>query len=145
MPPPHFGKSGYALDWRWMDMYVWINIQNMMKRYRPNTNEISYCRYLCNQELSLIPHESILSNQWEAANQNKARKHLNMHACNLTLPSPLKKDERNMIIILFWFKGVLHALPKISMFCALSQNYRHLFEKWYMHLIVNCPRNSKMA
>ena len=25
-------------------------------------------------------------------------------------------------------KGVLHLLPKISMFCALSQNYQHLFE-----------------
>ena len=32
-------------------------------------------------------------------------------------------------------KGVLHLLPpkssKISMFCALSQNYQHLFEKKY--------------
>ena len=26
-------------------------------------------------------------------------------------------------------KGVLHLLPKISMFCALSQNYQHLLEK----------------
>ena len=26
-------------------------------------------------------------------------------------------------------KGVLHLLPKISMFCALSQNYQQLFEK----------------
>ena len=24
------------------------------------------------------------------------------------------------------FKGVLNLLPKISMFCALSQNYQHL-------------------
>ena len=51
----------------------------------------------------------------------------------------------------FWlsFKGVLHFLPpkssKISMFCALPQNYQHLFEKWYMHLLVNCPRNSKIT
>ena len=28
-----------------------------------------------------------------------------------------------------WFKGVLHLLPKISMFCALSQNNQKLFEK----------------
>ena len=34
---------------------------------------------------------------------------------------------------------------KISLFCALSQNYQHLFDKWCMHLIVNCPRNSKIA
>ena len=26
-------------------------------------------------------------------------------------------------------KGILHLLPKISMFCALSQNYQLLFEK----------------
>ena len=43
------------------------------------------------------------------------------------------------------FKGVLHLRPKISMFCALSRNYQHLFEKWYIHLIVNCSRNSKMT
>ena len=35
-------------------------------------------------------------------------------------------------------------LSSISMFCALSQNYQHLFEK-YLHLIVNCPKNSKMV
>ena len=34
---------------------------------------------------------------------------------------------------------------KISIFCALSQNYQHFFEKQYMHLIVNCPRNSKIV
>ena len=42
-------------------------------------------------------------------------------------------------------KGALHLLPQISMFCALSQNYQHCLEKWYMHLIVNCLRNSKMV
>ena len=42
-------------------------------------------------------------------------------------------------------KGVPYCLCKISMFCALSQNYQHLLEKWYMHLIVNSPRNSKMV
>ena len=26
-------------------------------------------------------------------------------------------------------KGVLHSLPKNNTFCALSQNYQHLFEK----------------
>ena len=41
-------------------------------------------------------------------------------------------------------KGVLHLLPKISMFCAPSQNNQRL-EKEHMHLIVNCSRNSKMA
>ena len=29
----------------------------------------------------------------------------------------------------FRIKGVLHLLPKISMFCALSQNNQQLFEK----------------
>ena len=38
------------------------------------------------------------------------------------------------------FKGVLQ--PTISMFCALSQNYQHLFEEY---LLVNCPRNLKIA
>ena len=49
----------------------------------------------------------------------------------------------------FWFnkrfytiKGVLH-LPKVSMFCSLSNN--QLFEKKIMHLIKICSRNSKMA
>ena len=33
--------------------------------------------------------------------------------------------------------GVLHLLPpklRRSMFCALSQNYQHLVEKYYMYL-----------
>ena len=50
---------------------------------------------------------------------------------------------RNVTFIIF--KGVLHLLPKISMFCALSQNNQQLFEKWIMHLIKNCSRNSKLA
>ena len=36
------------------------------------------------------------------------------------------------IMVLETFEGVLHLLPQksqISMFCALSQNYQHLFEK----------------
>ena len=32
-------------------------------------------------------------------------------------------------VCLVWFKGVLHLLPKISMFCALSENNQQLFEK----------------
>ena len=47
------------------------------------------------------------------------------------------------------FKGVLHLLPKISMFCALSQNNQQLFEKKIeklsMHLMKKCSRKSKMA
>ena len=34
--------------------------------------------------------------------------------------------EKNYTI---WFKGVLHLLPKISMFCALSQNDQQFFLK----------------
>ena len=34
---------------------------------------------------------------------------------------------------------------KLSCFFVLSQNYQHFFEKYRMHLIVNCPRISKMA
>ena len=41
--------------------------------------------------------------------------------------------------------GHLTCLTKTFMFLSLSQNYHHLFEKWYIHLTVNCPRNSKMA
>ena len=37
-------------------------------------------------------------------------------------------------VLLFSFKGVLHLLPKISMFCALSQNNQHLLEKWFKEL-----------
>ena len=33
--------------------------------------------------------------------------------------------KQNLIL----FKGVLHLLPQISMFCALSQNNQHLLEK----------------
>ena len=42
-------------------------------------------------------------------------------------------------------KGVLLLLPKIGMFCALSQNNQQIFENLSMHLIENCSRNSKMA
>ena len=54
---------------------------------------------------------------------------------------------RQMLLLLtnFGFKGILHPYLKISTFRALSQNYQHLFEKQYMYLTVNCPRNSKMA
>ena len=37
----------------------------------------------------------------------------------------LLKNENKVIVC----KGVLHLLPKISMFCALSQNNQQLFEK----------------
>ena len=30
-------------------------------------------------------------------------------------------------------KGVTESIPKLSMFCALSQNYQQVFEKWYQH------------
>ena len=33
--------------------------------------------------------------------------------------------------------GVLHLLPKISMFCALSQNNQQLFEKIYYRIVSN--------
>ena len=36
-------------------------------------------------------------------------------------------------------KGVLHPQPEISMLCALSQNYQHLSEKWYMHYNLSKP------
>ena len=42
-------------------------------------------------------------------------------------------------------KGVMHLLPKNSMFCVLSQNHQHLLEKQLIYLIENCSRNSKMA
>ena len=43
-------------------------------------------------------------------------------------------------------KWVLHLLPQISMFCPLFQSYPHIFHKNNnMHLILNCPRNSKIA
>ena len=29
------------------------------------------------------------------------------------------------------------------MFCAVSENYQHIFEKWYMHLIVNLSIKKK--
>ena len=39
-------------------------------------------------------------------------------------------------------RGYYTSYPKISMFFALSEKY---LEKWYMHLIVNCQRNSKIS
>ena len=33
--------------------------------------------------------------------------------------------------------------PKLA--CFVSRNSQHLFEKYYMHLIVNFPRRSKIA
>ena len=41
-------------------------------------------------------------------------------------------DNNNLKILL---RGYYTFYPRISMFCALSQNYQHLFEKWYMHLV----------
>ena len=47
---------------------------------------------------------------------------------------------------LLWFlRGYCTPNQKLGCFCVLSQNYQHLFDKWYMHLIENCPRNSKLA
>ena len=43
-----------------------------------------------------------------------------------TLLSLISETEFNTRIM---FKGVLHLLPKISMFCALSQNNQKLVEK----------------
>ena len=42
-------------------------------------------------------------------------------------------------------RGNCTSNQKNSMFCAWSENYQHLFEKYSMLLIVNCPRNSKIA
>ena len=38
---------------------------------------------------------------------------------------------KNYAKIKSFVKGVLHLLPKICMFCALSQNNQQLFEKKY--------------
>ena len=49
---------------------------------------------------------------------------------------------------LYSYGGTAPPIPKsskISMLCVLSQNYQHFFENWYIHLIVNWPRNSKLA
>ena len=47
--------------------------------------------------------------------------------------------------MIFFVKGVLHLLPKISKFCALSQTYQHLLEQKqnYMHLIVKLSKELK--
>ena len=45
-------------------------------------------------------------------------------------------------------RGHCTSYPKISMFCAVSQNYQHLFEKCCIHLVINypsMPRNSKIS
>ena len=42
-------------------------------------------------------------------------------------------------------KGELHPNPKLSIFCALSHNYQHGFEKWDKDLEANCLKNSKIA
>ena len=40
------------------------------------------------------------------------------------------RESKQFSFLLFWLiKGVLHLLPKISMFCDLSQNDQQLFEK----------------
>ena len=54
------------------------------------------------------------------------------------------KQKTQMHEIKLTLRGYCTSYPKISMLCALSQNYQYLFQK-YMHLIVNCPRNSKIA
>ena len=41
-------------------------------------------------------------------------------------------------------KEVLHLLSKISIFCALSQNYRRFLEKEYMHLISHCKLSKEL-
>ena len=34
------------------------------------------------------------------------------------------------------FEGALHLLPKFSMFCALSPNNQHLFEKYILCILL---------
>ena len=41
--------------------------------------------------------------------------------------------------------GILHPNLKLLLFCVLSQNYQHFFEKWCMPFRANCPRNSNMT
>ena len=43
------------------------------------------------------------------------------------------------------FKGELHLKPNLHMFCVLSQNYQHCFEKQYKHPEANYFRNLEMA
>ena len=49
------------------------------------------------------------------------------------------------ILFVIIVQGVLHLLPKISMFCALSQNNQQLFEKQIMRLIKNVQGTQMMA
>ena len=41
-------------------------------------------------------------------------------------------------------RGIAPLTQNKHVLCSIS-NSQHLCEKWYMHLIVNCPRNSKIA
>ena len=41
------------------------------------------------------------------------------------------------------FKEELHLKPKLRMFCVLSQNYQHCFEKYYKHPEANCLEKVK--
>ena len=75
------------------------------------------------------------------------------HDCAADLSSALQRNTTlkalGMLSRCFFnpldFKGVLYLLPKINMFCALSQNNQHLLEIQHMHLIVNCSMNLQIA
>ena len=47
------------------------------------------------------------------------------------------------------FPFYIYGSPRLRGYCTSYpkklQNFQHLFDKWYMHLIGNCPRNSKIA
>ena len=65
---------------------------------------------------------------------------------------PYKFYGRDMSGILFFIfaschplKKELHPKQKLCMFCELSQNYQHSFQKLNDYLEANCLRNSKMA
>ena len=55
-------------------------------------------------------------------------------------------NNQHLVIVLL-FRIVLFSSLRgyYTLSCALSQTYQHLFQKLYMHLIANCPRNSNMT
>ena len=64
-----------------------------------------------------------------------------------TIFSESMYQSRDLPAVYAPIKWVLYLPPPLKLinFCALSENYKHLFEKQYTHVIANCLRNSKIA
>ena len=88
-----------------------------LQKYRPNENVYKFTCWLY---------------KWDPLSYRSIWHQLNSYCLSISFSSVstvVKLELCSFVVHNNLFKGELHLLPKISMFCALSQNNQHLLEK----------------